>query len=175
MALYVWDLAFNFNHRPKPDGTYDLQIGLLKEVEIDDGKAKKKVYIPASPVAMAIGDEVGFSIYDLTKTGTWTKTVLHCVVIEFSAATLGGRSTPFGDMEIVLAPTFKHQGASKSAYFGGQYPVHTCADRWLINAAADGHHCEMTVTAFVTKVDGSGNVHTRRFVVDPEMIVDSNG
>lgn len=164
---YVWDLAFSFDHRPKPDGTYDLQIGLLKK--------SGNTYIPASPVGIAKDNTVGFSIYDLTKTGTWTETKLHCVVIEFSAAISGGRHTPFGNMDIVLAPTFVHQGKGTSGYFGGEYPAHTCANSWTVNEAAKGEHCEMTVTVFVTKVDSAGKVDTRRFVVDPEMIVDSNG
>lgn len=167
MADYAWDLAYSFDHRPKADGTYDLQLGLLKY----DEAAKK--WFPASPVGLKKDDRFKFSLFDLTKTGNWTTTKVSAVVIEFSAAINGGRNTPCGDMEVVLVPSFDHIGASNSGYFGGPHTAFNSPEWWTIQNDGGVLHCEMTVTVYVTKKAGSKHAESRKFIVDPEMIIDS--
>lgn len=177
---YVWDLGFDFNHTAKPDGTYDLQIGLVKLI---DNK-----YAPASPIPMALDKSVGFSLYDLTmgaEKDKWDKTIINAAIIQFDAAKPGSRMSPFGEADElhILTPTFKFAAASGvSAYFGGTYPIYHWDGKLpdggslKIHQNARQHHCEMTVTVIVTKKKkNEAKYERRRFVVDPEMIIDSNG
>jgi hypothetical protein len=174
MASYIWDLGFDFNHLRKPDGNHDLQIGLVKY----DSTQNK--YLPASPITMGSNDTVKFSLYDLTmgaEKDKWEKTIIHAALVEFSPAMEGSRGTPFGDEEQVLIPKLDFSGNSGvSAYFGGTYPVYHWDKAFSINPSASQHHCEMTVTVIVTKKKkNEAKYETRKFVVDPEMIIDSNG
>jgi hypothetical protein len=172
MAHYVWELGFDFDHLDGHDGTCDLQLGLVKDA---DG------WKPASPYLIKAGETVAFHIYDLTDELIGIETTLSSVVIEFSAAREGDRQTPFNDDEIALNPTFvpgDGEGNLKktSSYFSKERPVYSPEGKkeWTVHAAAEHSHLNMMVTVIVTKKFGE-LYRTRKFVVDPEMVIDSHG
>jgi hypothetical protein len=133
--------------------------------------------VPASPYLIKPDDTITFHIYDLTDDPSWQAgpEKLDVVVIEFFKAREGDQPGPFGDA-VVLAPTFTIEQLKKqSAYFAKEYPYYSCGQEWQVSANAEGSHCHMMVTVIVTKEKSGEGKETRKFVVDPEMVIDSQG
>jgi hypothetical protein len=164
MGRYVWDLGFHFDHVQKYDGTFDLQIGLCDTDNIR----------PASPIGLKAGDKIGFSIYDLTLPEHAVQPEVKLFLVEFAAAKKD-QTDPSPFAEAVFQPQLNPVTGKGSIFFGsrkfGYHPPEGEKHYYPIKSGIGGNSYEMTVTVIVKNSLGE----YRKFIVDPEMIIDSQG
>jgi hypothetical protein len=170
MALYAWDLGFHFDHDKKYDGTCDLQIGLCDV-------AKNR---PGSPFGLKSGDKIAFSAYDLTASSTSKPEVL-LFLVEFAAANSAqGDFSPLQGEAVVFQPAIAYVSNTNSLFFGPrahgfQAPLADKEKYYYTIKPMQGssRSYEMTVTLIVKKEVSANKFEYRKFIVDPEMIIDS--
>src|SRR5215218_1783250 len=153
MAIYFWDLGFDFATVQRSNTLSFLQNGFVL------------AGLPAIPKNIKLGDTVNFNVFNLTAGATLGDgTNILLASLHFTNAVVGQSAvSPFND-SIVQAALGTATTAANSFIFGAT----TNFPRWTISSQIMTNQGNFLFTAALIVQMKSG---VRAFVVDPEMIV----
>lgn len=184
MASYYWDLGFDFN-AVQINGFSYLQNGFVLYDPV------KSVGSPATPVNLATGDTINFSVFNLTNPRSAGTYSIAGGSITFQAAiTQQASISPFnvsGDpsdtpctwlsFPLKLNPDATEASAIFSgAQVSGQNPTTFPRYNYPVGLqVANIGFFLMSVRLQVLGPNSSGGFQQRTFIVDPEMVIGSVG
>jgi hypothetical protein len=180
MATYFWDLGFDANailatvtRDNVPFTSSFLQNGFVLSLQNDTAN------VPATPVKLSVGDQVGFNVFNVTAAPTETYSISEGVISFQSAVNNQSNTSPFSTSTITIAQT-SPSGTGISTIFSGiqanqtsQIPTAAIFPIYNVTGLQEIVNDGRFLMHVSLKIEGPNGAQV--FYHDPEMVVGSVG